>query len=384
MDRVSIKSSTLTAIADAIRTRKGETEKYKPSEMAAVILTLPSGPPEGIPEEALVLEYECSYLNYGGRWDWFFENYMNNITVTENIMNMNYAFYSSKLTNIPLDFCFNGGGYGFGCEGIYCNATQLKSIGKITNFKPGGAKEMFASCYNLKNIPEYENVDYSHLSDDYYFQDVDYSQMFFRCYSLRNIPSSLLQGAYNHFLTDEKATKSILYRGFEDCYCLDEIVGVDARVGVGAITTNLFYRTFDNCSRVKNIIFNTDNGTPYSVNLSNQFIDLIWYVGYVNGSQLDYITGYNSGLTSDTRLIGSGSDKTTSPDSWTSLLEYSRYNRASAVATINSLPDCSSGTGNTIRFRGSSGRLTASGAINTMTEEEIAVAVSKGWTVSYT
>ena len=37
---------------------------------------------------------------------------------------------------------------------------------------------------------------------------------------------------------------------------------------------------------------------------------------------------------------------------------------------------------NTIKFKGDSGSATDGGAINTLTEEEIAVATAKGWTVS--
>ena len=37
---------------------------------------------------------------------------------------------------------------------------------------------------------------------------------------------------------------------------------------------------------------------------------------------------------------------------------------------------------NTIKFNGAAGSATDGGAINTLTEEEIAVATAKGWTVS--
>ena len=68
-------------------------------------------------------------------------------------------------------------------------------------------------------------------------------------------------------------------------------------------------------------------------------------------------------------------------------INYSRYNHDSAVRTINSLPDTSAyltanGGTNTIIFKGASGASTDGGAINTLTEEEIAVATAKGWTVS--
>ena len=76
------------------------------------------------------------------------------------------------------------------------------------------------------------------------------------------------------------------------------------------------------------------------------------------------------------------------PVSWTSDINYSRYNRISAIETINSLPDTSAylataGGTNTIKFEGAQGAKTDGGAINTMTEEEIAVATAKGWTVSF-
>ena len=76
------------------------------------------------------------------------------------------------------------------------------------------------------------------------------------------------------------------------------------------------------------------------------------------------------------------------PDWFTQMPVYSRYNHDSAVETINSLPDTSAyleanGGTNTIQFNSVSGKLTDGGAINTLTEEEIAVAVARGWTVSY-
>ena len=57
------------------------------------------------------------------------------------------------------------------------------------------------------------------------------------------------------------------------------------------------------------------------------------------------------------------------------------------METINSLPvvQKASSTGDNtfiIKFKGGAGSATDGGAINTMTEEEIAVATSKGWTVT--
>ena len=82
--------------------------------------------------------------------------------------------------------------------------------------------------------------------------------------------------------------------------------------------------------------------------------------------------GYNDGK----NLTSSTFDLQTSKN-------YSRYNHDSAVRTINSLPDTSAYGTNTIKFCSTAGALTDGGAINTLTEEEIAVATAKGWTVSF-
>lgn len=59
----------------------------------------------------------------------------------------------------------------------------------------------------------------------------------------------------------------------------------------------------------------------------------------------------------------------------------SLYNHDSAVETINSLPDCSGCAAQTIKFRGNAGSAYGK-AINTLTDDEIAVATAKNWTVS--
>ena len=93
---------------------------------------------------------------------------------------------------------------------------------------------------------------------------------------------------------------------------------------------------------------------------------------------------YNAGITADKKVIDAASYQAlkNDPDWWTMDIAYSRYNHDSAVNTINSLPDCSSGSNNIIKFNGGAGSATDGGAINTLTTEEIAVAAAKGWTVT--
>ena len=99
--------------------------------------------------------------------------------------------------------------------------------------------------------------------------------------------------------------------------------------------------------------------------------------------------GYNSGITEDKRVYNDTDYQAlkNNPDWWTKNYLYSRYNKVSAIETINSLPDTSAylataGGTNTIKFKGEAGSATDGGAINTLTEAEIAVATAKGWTVS--
>ena len=209
--------------------------------------------------------------------------------------------------------------------------------------------------------------------------------MFYYCFSLRRITPKLLSNMWN------KANGyyySCYYQAFSYCYVLDELIGLP--VALGNYTSNAFTSCFNSCYRLKDIIFETnDDGTAKTANWKSQIIDLTDYVGYVPSGYKYTILDYNSGITEDKEVKDDATyqELKNDPD-WFSLdINYSRYNHNSAVNTINSLPDTSAylateGGTNTIKFKGQSGALTDGGAINTLTEEEIAVATAKGWTVS--
>ena len=141
-----------------------------------------------------------------------------------------------------------------------------------------------------------------------------------------------------------------------------------------------------------NITFETqEDGSSYVINWSNQTIDLS-KVGYPSTSMLDLhrCTEYNSGITSNKHVYNATTYEAlkNDPDWYSTSTKFSRYNKISALRTINSLPDtsaflASNGGTNTIKFKGEAGSATDGGAINTLTEEEIAVATAKGWTVSF-
>ena len=154
----------------------------------------------------------------------------------------------------------------------------------------------------------------------------------------------------------------------------------------------------NHCDRLKEFTFETnDDGTPKTARWAYQNLkcDRIGY-GYGVGAKGVgslyelYKWNKNCGITGDDRVVDESSynQLKDSENWWSNFEEYSRYNHDSAVNTINSLPDCSAyieeiGDGtNTITFRAEVGSATDGGAVGNLTEEEIAVAAAKGWTVS--
>ena len=180
---------------------------------------------------------------------------------------------------------------------------------------------------------------------------------------------------------------SYYINGFEFCYALDELINLPIPYTKATWTSNAFNNTFYACSRLKDVTFALNNGVPYIVTWKSQVIDLSEHTGYAGSNAC---TQYNSGITEDKKVKDDASYQLlkNDPDWFATKRAYSRYNHDSAVATINSLPDtsaylASAGGTNTIKFEGQAGASTDGGAINTLTEQEIAVAAAKGWTCSF-
>lgn len=396
----------IQAIANAIRGKNGSTDTYKVSEMATAIEGIPSGGnlEDFIPEEAFHITGNCSYRFGFGKLDWFLERYGDRMTSSE-ITHTDKMFRSSTITNVPFDLNFADGGgsvnsmfYGCGnlktipsmdfkqaqqrdCGQMFYQCYYLEEIGKLSNLYPSQMLDMFHHCNRLRYLPEFENLNLSYIQTN----ACNNRYMFSYCYSLRKIPESFLNQIYG-VQTDHKYTQ--FYYAFRSCIVLDEIVGMNPQTGM--LTADTFVETFFSVARAKDIIFKMqEDGLPYTVRWKNQVIDLTQNVGWYGGKASN-ISFYNSGITIETLV---SDDETyqalkNHPDWYTVDVNYSRYNHDSAVNTINSLPDTSAyitsyGGTNTIKFKGESGKLTDGGAINTLTEAEIAVATAKGWTVTF-
>jgi hypothetical protein len=382
MSKVFINESTLTAIGDAIRGKTGGTELIAPLNMANEIEGITTGDVglnDFIPESAFTISGTCTYMFANNHWNWFIENYGDKIT-TNNITSSDNMFRDCKnLTSIPFDLNLTNTSYtSFQQMFYYCN--NLKEVGNLVNIYPSTMNYMFASCLNLRYLPEFINPNFSRIQT-YAYSSM--GSMFDSCYSLRKIPEDLLNQLWGIMIS---SSYPVFNNAFQFCHCLDEIIGLNPQTGT--ITSNMLGSTFKCCGRVKDIIFALqEDGIPYSVNWKTQTIDLTTNVGYVNGRS--YVLNYNSGITADKEVTDDATYQALKDDVdwWSAASAYSRYNHDSAVNTINSLPDTSAylataGGTNTIKFKGTSGSSTDGGAINTLTAEEIAVATAKGWTVS--
>ena len=341
-----------------------------------------------VPDEALYLTGDCTSKFAGGACDWLINLYGHKMT-TEDVTKLSFAFQNCKtLENIPFDLNCKSN-YEVSFNSAFSSCEKLTSIPKI-NGKPKacGQDEIFNGCKCLREIPEDINDWFDWTKFDTYQNFSTYdsaysrSSMFQNCYSLRSVPMNFL----NHINPKGASSYGLYMRLFSSCYALDEIVGLPIpRASEMEWTSNYFTYTFDDCQRLKNMTFATnEDGSPIVVKWKNQVIDLSKNVGYVTSTS--YLLSYSkyTGITSDDRVSNAEQYQALkdTPNWWSMNYSQSRYDHDSAVRTINSLPDTSAYGTNTIKFKGTSGGATDGGAINTLTAEEIAVATAKGWTVS--
>jgi hypothetical protein len=336
-----------------------------------------------VPGEVLNITGNCDYKFQYGTMDWLINLYGDRIT-TENITSANQMFSASKVKHIPFEL--NMATQKMSMSNLFQGCSYLEDVPKI-NGKPIPTEIMgiFSGCGNLRSVPE-------DIADWFDWSSIDTAtsaygggsrggSTFYNCHRLRSIPMEFLA----HLNPYGTGYSSFYYQLFTACWVLDEIVGLPIpRASDMNWTSNSFPYTFNYCYRLKNMTFATnEDGSPIQVKWKSQTIDLSNTVGYMSY----YPSGYS--ITTDKEVKDDATYQAlkNDPDWFTSKVEYSRYNHDSAVATINSLPDTSAflaetGGSNLISFAGAAGSATDGGAINTLTEEEIAVAAAKGWTVS--
>ena len=374
MAKVFIQESTLTAIGDAIRSKTGKTELIDPANMSTEIASITTGGGGGgyeIPDEAFMLTGDCSYLAKGATWSWFFKLYKNKIQ-TKDITAVTNVFEQEQRTTQNWSG-LGGFPFTFNIKNVNKFSATFRNLGLIECPKIRGS-------IKWDDYITFENMMYGNYMaslDDLFTSEMMEGFSNFKITSSYSCPN--LGSFFNHLrnlthipawwykLKINPESTAIpfyiylpLYGTFEYCEKLSEALKLPVLVlnsGLGMTDDQFSLNTFYNCYSLSRITFETNaDGSPIVAQWKAQTIDLTHYVGY-------------SGTTTS---VGK-----------------SVYNHDSAVETINSLPDtsaylASAGGTNTIQFRRDSGSATAGGAIGNLTEEEIAVATAKGWTVSLT
>lgn len=382
MSKYAINDTTLTAIADSIRAKGGTSDPIQVSNFASAIANLPSG--GGL--NTTIEGGDCSY--FFARSSWFADLLQDYHFTFNNPTSISYMFENNPTLVDASNVSFN--------ISNPCSANALFQMNSQLRYLPQGLtylhgtnlSSVFNGCSRLTS--DEVNAWFSIVVDyptsvlgranQFYF-----SNTFNGCYSIRNVNPSLEKICHAARVTIFSSNS--VSTAFQYCYTLDEVKNFPVWISNNE-TSNRFNDTFYHLSRAKDVIFDTDNGVPYTVNWKNQTIELCYLVGY--NTNTSPFLNYNAGITADKQVIDAASYQAlkNDPDWFTTDIAYARYNHDSAVNTINSLPDTSAylataGGTNTIKFKGDAGSATDGGAINTLTEEEIAVATAKGWTVAF-
>ena len=358
--------------------------EYTPSEgkvgFSKVSANVEADVSGALPAEAFNITGEANY-RFNKGWEWFIDLFGDKVKTSE-LSIILHMFSGNGVEYIPFDI--NGkSDKQIAANNVFADCLNLKAIPKITA-KVSDVSYIFSNCKRLRELSEdaVANIDWSYIDSLTAPYSGARNATFNCCNSLRKFPMSFLR----HGNPLAAYSVSIYNNCFYGCYSLDEVKGLPVIHTDAKWTSNAFTSIFNTCYRLKAFTFETnEDGSPIIVNnWSKQTIDLSKNVGWTQVSS--YMIDYNSGITvADSVFDAATYEAKKNTENWyTQSTDYSRYNRTSAVETINSLPDLSGGAGgNTIKFKGAAGALTDGGAINTMTEEEIAVATAKGWTVSF-
>ena len=275
----------------------------------------------------------------------------------------------------------------YSANGLFRDASHVKEIGDLV-LSPESLSYAFNACSRLREFP---NITLNNLDRLHTYSYGNNSYMFQNCCSLRSIPKDFLKEIYN---TAATSSSNVVYTAmFGNCYALDEIVGLSPRSAT--LTSNMLVSVIGSNYHLQRFVFDTqEDGTPYKVNWKNQTISFYNYIGWAGYSNADknLTTNYNSGITADKEVKNKDDYNRLKddPDWWSREFIFSRFGHNAAVELINSLPDASdylatqSGGNNSIIFYKNAGMSIDGGGVSDLTEEEIAVAAAKGWTISYT
>ena len=365
--------------------------------------------------------------------------------------NMLSSIVEDERINFQFDASITGSDTGFIKTFTKSNLKDLSHITatSVTPTAPIKIAEAFHDCNNLEKLPRFTNQEkimlngnqssnfgfygcYKLQEDEMkrwlnYFENTTTFQslsMFYRCYSIRDL--SWLPEYLNPLFQYKITSVGALYGLVNYCHCLEKLVIPVFNKNYES-TSNIFPTTSSamwyGAYRLGDISFEVqEDGNPYAVSWKSMILDFSNPPGFTTSTistvyQQVQRGKYNLDVKQNI-FYGSedSSDNSKYMERWASRYQevknhpdwsswgygsytyngtsvniaqlYSRFNHASAVKLINSLPDTSAylataGGTNTIKFKKYCGTLTDEGGVEALTDEEIAIAASKGWTISF-
>lgn len=361
----------LSAIGEAIRAKGGTTELLTLDAMPLAIANLPSGGGgtgggDAGDIEPFVWRGTMDNSPFNAIIPYAVKTLGKYIT-TSGISNVMYAFANFDGEEIP--FSINCAMSPYHSDAMFQYCYNLKACPEINYLAPRRLTSFFEGCQRMRTLPENFGANWDWSGTQSMTQDMH--SVFCGCFSLRKIPEHFLKNFYSG-----RTSNGPYQNMFTSCYTLHEIRNLGVQP---SMSSDGFYDAFRGCSMLTALTF-----TPgKTANWSNQVIDLSKHVGYAGDPE--WIMNYNSGVDYTYKITdwSSFEDYSTYEDSWTEDWRLSKYTRYSAEETLISLPNVSSGSGNTIIFKSDMGENTSWGAISSIEESYIAQAAAKGWTVSF-
>lgn len=396
MSKVYLEDSTLTDIADAIREKTGKNGLITPANMPDEIESISGG--GDFPLEVIFETF--MYANYGGAYNWLFEDLADKFIMKIDSSRFDSSFeYDQTAQDLSKNIFYLINSTGISttnalkCPKMFQNCQALIKTPKLDistylgNVSFQDLSNAFSNCYKITTEQVNNFLDVPGLSYLSNSNDLGLSGCFSNCNNLRTLPNIFTNGySYSH-------TYNVVPSGYKDlfngCITLDEINNFEGSFIVAnptygrSLSSSFFVNFISECCRLKEFTFKTNNGVPYSAKWGNLSLDFSSYVGWFSTLRKNNLLN-RTNIGNDKKVTDAASYEAlkNDPDWWTEDVAYSRYNHDSAVRTINSLPDFSAIGNDTIKFKGAAGSATDGGAINTLTNEEIAVATNKGWTVT--
>lgn len=356
---------------------------FTPAEMAEKIEEAASAT-NTIPESALTITGDCQYKFAQGGWDWFL-NQMGDKITTKDISNAANMFSFSKVSEILFDInltVITNTYTRHSLQRMFSYADKLQAIPMIYNAMPSDLNNIFQNCKSLTTFPEgfAEDWNWSYFDGSTSAYNGSMANMFDNCMKLRKIPKIFfLHGnpywTYNYNITNT---------GFSFCYSLEELedVFIPYKGSLSGSYSNAFTNTVRECWRLKKFtLMIQEDGTPYTVNWKDQVIDLTTAGFCSNTNTMTRNTDFTNDTKIDTVEKWHGYIDGSYPDGWAASVEYSTFGATAVKELIATLPTAS-GT-NTVKLKQAAASAIPGEEMTSLTEEDIAVAAAKGWTITF-